>query len=222
MVNIIKLLTQRVTIGVIILIVHLFLLTNASWLFGSFAAQAVAELTTYMLFTVFAMAAFAAPMPLIGNKVEGFYSFIFSFIATLVVAYYFIVPMLSVSGTLATVIASLGSIQAVLAFGLLFAFVKAFDEEVVFRHILQKVAGLGIYIQAIMFGLFHTAMLFATVYLVSGMAGVIASMGLLTILGIIWGFMSASGKNGLMLALGSHFAWNLTVLGLAASILPGV
>ncbi len=219
MVNILKLLTQRVTIGVIILIVHLFLLTNATWLFGSHAPQAVSELTTYMLFTVFAMAAFAAPLPLIASKVEGFYGFIFSFIATLPIAHYVIIPVLNTSGTIGSVIANIESVRAALAFGLLFAFIKAYDEEIVFRHILQKVAGLGVYIQAILFGLFHTAMLFATVYVVSGFAGVVASMLLLTILGVIWGIMSASGKNGLMIALGSHFAWNLSVLGLSASIL---
>jgi membrane protease YdiL (CAAX protease family) len=214
--NILKFMTTRITIGLLILLTHLFLLTNASWLFGDYATQAVFTLTVYMLFTVFALAAYTTGMPMMTEKAYGFYIMIGAFLGTTVVSYYFIVPFLSASGTVATVIASLESVKAALAMGMLFAFVKAFDEEVVFRHILQNVAGLGVYIQSVLFGLFHTSMLFSSVYLSTGVAGVFVSMALLTTLGLLWGFMAK--RWGLMASLGSHFGWNLVVLGLGASI----
>jgi hypothetical protein len=74
-----RLLANKLTIGFIILIIHLFLLTNADFLFGAYAESAYRTLSIYMLFTVFALAAFAAKLPLIESRAYGFFIMILSF-----------------------------------------------------------------------------------------------------------------------------------------------
>lgn len=99
-----------------------------------------------------------------------------------------------------------------LGFGFLHSFVKAFNEEVIFRGVLPRIMGKGIWpdiVSSIIFGIFHLAVTGAS----------ILAMLLLMLLGFVWAMVR--NRFGLLGAVGSHASYNVAVLG-ALPMLFGV
>jgi membrane protease YdiL (CAAX protease family) len=99
-----------------------------------------------------------------------------------------------------------------LGFGFLHSFVKAFDEEVIFRGVLPKLMGgtraAGI-VSSLFFGLFHVGVLLmlpegVTLFMI------VTSMVFLSVLGFVWYLIFK--RFGLMGSTGSHFAYNFMLL----------
>lgn len=196
----------KITLGVFILLTQLFLFINADYVYGPYAPAARTTLQIYFVLLGITMAAFAAGLPKI--PIESIVNFFLMFLLTSG-AVLLLQPFLG--GTLS----SFENIRLALGFGFLHAFVKAFNEEVVFRFILPITAGLGDVISNIAFGFFHLAVIVANLTaqgLAVSYASVLLPVGLLMLLGYLWAKMR--DRFGLMGATGSHWAWNLGALGI--------
>ncbi len=80
----------------------------------------------------------------------------------------------------------------------------------VFRYILPLGVGIGDVASAILFGVFHLAVLGAN----------FIGMATLIIMGMVWAFTRT--RFGLMGAVGSHVAWNMMALGLMPLLFGGI
>jgi len=117
-----------------------------------------------------------------------------------------------------------------MGFGLLYAFVMAFDEEAVFRYLLPKVAGLGDIVSNIFFGLFHFFVLYAetSILLDAGKITEIMQWSIITFdvitlvgLGFVWAWMR-DHAGGIIGSTGSHFAYNCAKYGVLTALMAGV
>ena len=200
---------RTITVGLIILIFQLLLLTNASLFFENVeATQTIMIIYSIMLLFV-VVAQLATPgreqTESIFTLGPGkFLAFFYGFILTGV-----IILVLAIPGILASVGEPLilqGTSIALLA-GVIFAFNKAYIEEALFRDLLMnRIGNLG---QAALFGIFHFAVLSAGG---ASIGAVLIGAFFLAFLGYIWGYMKNYG--GILFITGSHFAWNLKSLGI--------
>jgi membrane protease YdiL (CAAX protease family) len=202
-------------ISLVVLLSFLFLWMNTSFVFGPFAPVAERVLNLYLLALALTLAALNVPLPIVETRGKDLFNFTIFFFFTVVVA-----------GTIAltilpqALIASLEPVQLIAGFGLLYGFVRALIEEIVFRGLIQKTAinilGVfqGITVQALLFGVFHATVLFEQVFPKLGIAGVFGSGLVLAILGWIWGWMAYNKETiGIWGAAGSHTGWNAVMQG---------
>ena len=196
----------RLTVGILVTLIQLFLYINADWIYGPYADQARNVLLAYFILTTVVLASFAVKLPTLDVGEKGLYNFFVGFVLTSVF-------MLLIPKALQARLASIETTAMALGFGLLHGFVKAYNEEIVFRGILPKALGGGLYadvLSNILFGLFHLAVTGAS----------LPAIFLLSILGMIWAFIR--NRIGLMGSTGSHFAYNLGVMGVLDKIFsPG-
>ena len=101
------------------------------------------------------------------------------------------------------------------SFGVMYAFIKAYIEEDVFRNRLSVV--LGNRGQAIAFGLFH---FFVLVGVFGFTPALLIPIVILTVLGYVWGIVQ--DKYGTFGSTGSHFAYNSAVTGLLPKMMGAV
>jgi len=188
----------RLAIGVIILLIAGYLWTQADFIYGPYAGMVRNTMMVY-----FGLMAVMAPLVLptiMKIGLEEVPMFSLGFIVTSVL-------MLTVPNILTSLLA--GQVEAnialVLGFGFLHGFIKAFFEEVIFRGALPTFIG-DIW-SSVAFGLFHFG--------ITGvpLAGAVFLMGL----GYLWAKVRDS--MGLMGATGSHFAYNLGVMGILSQMI---
>jgi hypothetical protein len=193
------------SLGIVVLLIWLFLYTQADLIYGQYADLVRQEFTVYFfLFLITATVLFRG-MPGRKEGAQSLIPFVIAFVVTLAVA----IPMRQFAMQ-----ASLEYVTLILGFGLLHGFVKAFIEEIVFRYYLPMVAGLGDILSSVIFGLFHT-----TVALMSGVATPITAIIGLMVMGYVWSLVRRLFQNqgigaGIAASTGSHFGYNIVVLGL--------
>lgn len=206
---------KNITIGIILLIIWTFLLFNTDLLFGRYASEASQTLNIYFLFVVGTLAMLGTGMPDIKLDLRNLTFFSIFFVATLSIVY--LMPI-KFAG-------SFEAVKSYAAFGILYAFVKAFPEELIFRWALPEKAGLGHGLSNILFGAFHASVLFmigSSTGLVGNQLYMFALGGglFLGVLGLMWSFIYK--KYGLMASTGSHLGYNVAVMGMGAMILGGL
>lgn len=185
-------------LGAILVFLTLYMFVRADFLFGEFADLARNVLLTYIILGITILAATQSKFPLFQTSPLVFGYFFIGFIIT-----FFLVSVIPDSVTSAT----LASFERVgIAFGFLWAFVKAAWEEIIFRGVLAGKLSTGIYAtfaigSNILFGFFHYGILGVTFW------GAV----FLAMLGVVWTLMTR--RLNLMAAVGSHFAWNMAALG---------
>jgi len=197
----------NITIGVIIVILQLFLFVNADWIFGVYASTVKNTLLVYLVLEALILATLNVALPTIELTIDKFAWFAIFFGITSFV-------MLVLPSHIAGMLATFEKVRVAVGFGILYGFVKAFIEEVIFRKLLPKVMGLGDLISNVLFGLFHVSML-----TMMGLSGTQLLTGfiVLTLLGLIWAKIRDIG--GIMGSTGSHLAYNLAVLGNLPAVL---
>lgn len=190
--------------GFAVFILVMVLLLGAPLIYGEMAPQMNTVLFIYLFMLVIARQA----MPKTEHKAQTIPQSIPIFLIFFVVS---VIVMLVVQPMMSGVLVAStleASIEFVFAFGLLHAFTKAYIEEEVFRARLSLI--LGEAGQAIAFGLFH----FAVLFMLFGWSPLLlAAMAWLTALGYLWGRIE--DRFGLAGSTGSHFGYNVVVMGLA-------
>ncbi len=191
----------KFAVGLFVILVQLFLYVNADYIYGVYADMVRTVLVTY--FFLLALFSPIVIQILSGIGLQDIPNFSIGFILTAVVM--LVVPaMFLVTGQLET------GLSMALGFGFLHSMVKAFNEEIVFRGVLPKIMGGSIYadiISSVTFGVFHFA--------VTGVNWM--AMFLLMGLGFVW--VLVRNRFGLMGSTGSHFAYNLGVLGVLPQLI---
>lgn len=193
---------SRTVILSIILLGWIFLLFNAQWVFGAFAAEAERILIIYLLALVVSMVIFKVQLPEQEFTVDKllYFSIFFG-------VFYFTTKQVLQPVLPTAVIASI-DVKAAAGFGVLYGFVKTFIEEIIFRHALWlKFRGI---VSSILFGLFHAGVAFSTVFPEFGMIGVLYVFATLSALGLIWAFIRE--RFGLLGAWGGHFGYNTVLI----------
>lgn len=108
-----------------------------------------------------------------------------------------------------------GSVIFAASFGVLYAFIKAYIEEDIFRNRLVTVVGAKG--QAVLFGLFHFFVLFA----VFGFSYMLVLPVLMLMgLGYIWS--RVHDRFGTIGSTGSHFAYNAAIMGILPRLLGSI
>lgn len=197
------------TIGIIILLLILFILINPTFVNPAFPEKVQTIMTVYVALLALILASFDQKLPLLGTGIGAVVWFVVGFVATSFIV--ILIPQSVASSFEALQVVS-GVVTVI--FGLLFIFVKAFVEEIVFRGILAD--KLGGVVQAGLFGLFHAGVL---TFGGASLPAILFGMFFLAFLGYVWYMMS---RADIMLAVGSHFAWNMHAFGLLASFLPAI
>ncbi len=205
----------NVTVAVIVGIIQMFLFINADAIYGPAAAAVKDILILYLVFLTVTVVTVSKGFPSVG-KLGGnaFRNFLIAFAFTAIV-------MLAVPAGLLGTLAAIEISVVGIGYGLLHGFVKSYIEEIIFRYVLPIQAGLGDLLSGALFGVFHVGI---SLYYVS--AGLLAMSALpyailaLIGLGFIWTFVRNQG--GLMASVGSHYAYNLAVLGGLFAIFGGV
>jgi len=191
-----------VSLGAIVVVITLFLWLGADVFFGQFAPTASKIILMYLILLVSIGFVFRAEMPVITLHPKNLIYFSISVGTILVV------------GIFPSVFFSSFEPLTFISFGFLYAFVKAFIEEVIFRWVLPVTVGLGAIVSSILFGAFHFGVLMITG---APLQTVIIAMIFLSILGYVWCRMrdvvGKNNPNGLMVTTGSHFGYNLIALG---------
>lgn len=205
---------KRIGFGAVILVIWLFLYTQADWLYGTASAELARNtLLLYFIMFLLASAIFAKGIP--GSK-KGFGEVMGPFILAFIVTTVIVGPIILILSVIVPQ-ATISIFQLALAYGLLHAFVIAYIEELVFRYYLPLEAGLGDYISIALFGFFHL-----NVLLFSGVQNILFPLLLLIVMGGVWTMVRrwfSGPKNvniaaGLAASTGSHFAYNLVILGI--------
>lgn len=196
------------SIGFIVLLMQLFLVTNTS-LFFTNAEQIQLILLVYLVMEALIIASLDLTLPTLGVSPLELMYFGIGFIITAFLVYVTVPAAIASTFEIATLAGGL-----VLIGGILYVFVKAFVEEIIFRGILEK--HVGRFMQAILFGIFHFAILSAGG---ASWQAVLIGAFFLGFLGLAWSY--TKDFMGLMGAVGSHTAWNLHAVGLLAAILAG-
>lgn len=192
-----------VGIGAVVVIALFFLLVNADPLFGAFSGQAMQTLTIYSILLIGSIALFRSELPLINAGISKLFVMILTFAVTLLIT----------ASIPASLLSSIDPVKALTAAaGFAYGFIKAFVEEVVFRNVMMN--RIGLEFQAVLFGIFHAAVLIA-----QGFTGatLLLPVMVLTLLGYIWGILKK--HVGIEAAIGSHVGWNAAVQGLRGAFL---
>ena len=202
---------RKLPVDFAIMLMMFYLILGADFAFGENAALMTNVLYMYMFMFVIARVTLPkvekAQFPL-GKAAMNFMAM---FIVTAIV-------MLFLPSSVTALMAA-GSFDAsilfAVSFGVIYALVKAYIEEDVFRNRISVVAGeKG---QSVLFGLFH---FFVLVTLFGFTATLIIPIALLMILGLIWGIMQ--NRFGTLGSTGSHFAYNAGILGILPRMLGSV
>ena len=202
----------KITVGLIILFLQLFLYINSEYIYGVYAAEARQVLLVYFILITMVMASFATPLPTITAQPQDMMFFVLGFVATGIAV--MLLPVRTAQ------LATFETVKLALGFGLLHSFVKAFNEEAVFRSILPRMMGGGTIADIasnVLFGIFHASMLQLQVAAgILTQSAALVAVFVLFVLGMVWA--QVRNRWGLMGATGSHFAWNLAALGLLGQI----
>lgn len=193
-------------IGAFLVLSFAFLLTSTNLLFGHLSSSVFNVLVLYAILLLFAVAIFnKGKLPLLDAGEYDLFLMLIGFTATLLFTTLFSTQFLS----------SFDPIKALTAVGgFLYGGLKAYIETVVFQDALRR--RLGNAIQAIIFGLFHLSVLI-TVYGFTG-TQLILPIATLSLLGFTWGWM-VEKFNTISFAWGSHWGWNIAVVGLRKAII---
>ena len=188
----------KMGLGVIIVLITLYMYVQASFVFGEFAEIAKGIMLTYIVLGITVLTITGARLRIFSASPAEFIWFTAGMIITFILVS--ILPKSIGTATLASF-----ELQGI-GFGFLWAFVKSFWEEVIFRGALVNIST-GIFAPLaigsnLLFGAFHFGIMGVTFW------GVI----ILVVLGIAWTFMAR--RWGLMSAVGSHFGYNMWALGL--------
>ena len=202
---------KGLTIGLVVLIMQLFLWVNVNWIFGGYAPAVEKTLLLYLLMQALTLAVYGGTLGT-DRPSEGILNFIIGFSVTSMV----MLPLVFVAPGVTAFLASFEIVVAVVGFGMLYAFVKAYVEELVFRDILPLRAGLGDIPSSILFGLFHASALMLAIPPKTGME-IIMGFVVLSCLGYIWAKV-VRDRIGILGATGSHCAYNMWILGILASL----
>lgn len=192
----------KIAVGIVIIILQLFVYVNADYIYGPYAGMVKNVLLVYFVL----MAMFSPVVIQILQRMgpADIASFSVAFIITAAVM--LVVPVASITGEVEK------GLTLALGFGFLHGFIKAFDEEIIFRGALPQLMGGSIYadvISSIIFGVFHLAVSGANIFV----------MLLLMGLGMVWALVRS--RFGLMGSTGSHFAYNLAALKVLPKIIGG-
>ena len=185
----------KISLGLVVVIIQMFLYVNAGAIFPEkYVEQARNIILLYMVMTF----AFTIVTNYIPSEVKR------PFTEELLM---FFVSFFLFAGVLSAIPISTGAhvfqinetVKIALPFMLLFAFVVAYTEELIFRGVLPKF--LGVVLSNVLFGVFHWYAYHGNIY----------SILIATVFGFIFSFVAE--KFGLMGAVGMHTAWNLKILG---------
>lgn len=191
----------KFAVGIGILFAQLFLYINASAIYGPYAETVRNVMLAYFILLAI-LSPFVIPI-LMKIGLQDVPAFSIGFVLTTIVM--LVVPI--VTGLTGEIESGL---TLALGFGFLHSFVKAFNEEIIFRGVLPKVMGgsttAGV-VSSILFGVFHFA--------VTG--GSIFAIAFLSVLGFIWWLVYK--RFGLFGSTGSHFAYNLAALGVLSKLI---
>lgn len=203
----------RLPLGFFIFIMVAILLLASPVIYGELATQMNMVLIVYVLLYLYAKIGFKrtehpeqpirAVLPM----------FLITFLGTLLVMV-LIANVQFIQGMLAasTLEASIGF---TLIFGFMHAGVKAYIEEDIFRARLSVMVGEAG--QAILFGLFHFAILWA---IFGFTLPLVLALAWLTALGYLWGRLE--NRTGIAGSTGSHYAYNLAAFGMLPLIIGGM
>jgi len=193
----------KFAVGIAIILLQLWLYINADYVYGPYAG-----IVKNVMLAYFILLALLSPFVIkilmdIGPK--DIPNFSIGFITTAIVMF--------AIGSITLITGEVeGGLALALGFGLLHSFVKAFNEEVIFRGVLPKIMGGGLWpdiISSVLFGLFHVAVTGAAWYAII----------FLSVLGFVWAMMR--NYIGIMGTTGSHFAYNLAALGVLPKLFGG-
>jgi len=219
-----KKLNKSVTMGIAVMIGQMFLLINADFVFGSHAPAVKETLIMYLLFLAVILAYTNRKLPTFEEQrkrkgqpdISHGMAFIIGFIVTALVMFFFVM-----GSPYGAWLASLEGVTLIVGFAFLHGFTKAYIEEMVFRDVLPIGLKLGDFISNILFAAFHFAALTRRATLAISI-GEMSAVGFwpfviygsitLFVLGMIWAYVLRD-RVGIMGAVGSHFAYNLAVLG---------
>jgi len=193
----------KFAVGIAIILLQLWLYINADYVYGPYAS-----IVKNVMLAYFILLALLSPFVIQILMDIGFQdvpNFSIGFVITAIVMF--------AIGSITVITGEIeGGLTLVLGFGLLHSFVKAFNEEVIFRGVLPKLIGgtmVADVVSSIVFGVFHVAVTGASWYAII----------FLSILGFIWSQMRR--YIGVMGTTGSHFAYNLSALGVLPKLLGG-
>ena len=197
----------KVPISFIVVIMQTFMYVNAPSIFGKFATQAKEIILLYMVmtfsFSILSLFTFGSSQrqQLKGAMNKPFLSSLLNFFISFFISMgiFYLLPM-PITGSIFKPLSIMQSeVITFLPYMLLFAFVIAYTEELVFRQIVPQY--IGRYMSAGVFALFHW-------YAYSGgISSLIFAFGMGLILDIIF------EKAGLSASTGVHASWNLALLG---------
>lgn len=204
-INAVTKLVRKTSLGAVVLLMTLFALFNAPAIWGNAYVQWRTQLMVYMVGT-----AYFYSTKNIGSDIyktplfQGVIIFGMSFIVALL--FFQILPMKPTGQNVATT-----------SFALIFThvFVVAANEEILFRSAIPDLLPLKGFpaqaVGAVLFGIFHW-----TAY--SAMWG---SIVFAMVAGMIFGTFYLLYKDGLIVAIAAHSAWNLYALGVVGGIFGG-
>jgi len=201
-----KFINPNTIVGILILVITAYLFTQADFIYGVYAEQVRSVIMIYA-----GLLAIMSPFILKDVLSIGVYdlsNFALGFLIT--AAAVLAVPFI---GTFLIPGQIQEGLVLALGFGFLHSFIKAFFEELIFRgglpRILRRVTVNPLYpdiISSVLFGIFHW-----------GVTGVgIPEALILMVLGFGWA--KVRDLFGIMGATGSHFAYNLAVMGVLSQI----
>lgn len=199
-------LIRKTSLGAVVLLVTLFVLFNAPAIYGEQYIQFRTQILVYLVATSFYYAT-------TGQKSEFYDTSFFKGIAVfglgffISLAFFQILPLQPQSQNIAT-----SSIALILTH----VFVVAANEEILFRSAipdLLPIEGPSVqFVSAILFGLFHY-----TAYGAS-LSGILFAV----VAGFAFGLIYEFYKDGLIVSIAAHSAWNLYALGVAGSVFGGL
>ena len=187
---------NKISLGLIVVIIQMFLYVNAGAIFPEqYVEQARNIILLYMVMTfAFTIVTNYIPSEVKRPFTEELLMFFVSFFL-----FAGVLSAIPISSSGAHMFQINEAVKIALPFMLLFAFVVAYTEELIFRGVLPKF--LGVVLSNVLFGVFHWYAYHGNIY----------SILIATMFGFIFSFVAE--KFGLMGAVGMHTAWNLKILG---------
>jgi len=210
---------NELSLGAVIILLMLFILVSADWLFLEYASSIRQEMFIYMFLFIIPIAVWRIGLPSLKQRVSSLSWFAVGALVTIVV--FMMLDQLKIlpgaaMASFETITAATGGTVLATA-GVIIVGIKAYVEESVFRNFIPNfmlMANKFKYVIAnLLFGLFHIS-----VSMLRVAAGVITYadlpliIGMLVMLGFVWTYAYKTG--GIMLATGSHFGFNIVALGL--------
>lgn len=203
----------RLKIGFAVFIAVMILLLGSEAIYGNLAPDMERVLYIYLFMLILTLVYFPKREHKMPTIPAAFPVFMIAFLITLFLM--LIVRSIPMMQGLLVVSTLEASIEFTAVFLIMHAGVKAYIEEEVFRARLSVILGEGG--QAIAFGLFH----FFVLYMLFGFTWMLlGALVWLTLLGYAWGRVEDWG--GTPASTGSHFAYNLVVMGIGIFLIGGV